>query len=290
MLPGFTLHLPERVEDAADLLRDAGPDGLALAGGTDVLPLMKQGVLAPRVVVGLSRVRGLAGIRLEEGALVIGGGTTLAELEGSPLLARLAPGLVDAARRMATVQIRNVATVAGNLASAAACGDLAPVLLSLDAVATLHSPSGPRTTSLADFFTGPRATVLVPGELITEVRVPAPPPGSGSAYEKFGYRGGSQIAVVSAAASVVQEGGRARSVRLVLGAVAPVPFAVRGAAVLAGRPIEGAALDAACAAAGTECQPISDIRGGRSYRRAVASVIARRALERARERSLGRDA
>ncbi len=289
-LPEFDLRLPKRLDDALALLREAGPQGLALAGGTDVMPLMKQGVLSPRIVVCLSGVVGLAGIRRENGAISIGGGTTLAAIEASPLLAEHARALVDAAERMATVQIRNVATAAGNLASAAACGDLAPVLISLGAQLRLRSASRDRTVPLTDFYTGARATVLGPGELITEILIPVPEGGSGSAYAKFGYRGGSQIAVVSAAASVRQESGRARSVRLVLGAVAPVPFAVQGAAVLVGRPVEGAALDAACAAAGTECLPISDIRGSWAYRKTVASVIARRALLSAWRRSAGREA
>lgn len=288
-LPDFDLRIPKRLNDALALLREAGPGGLALAGGSDLIPLMKQGVLSPRIVVALSGVAELAGIRLENGSISIGGGATLAAIEASPLLAEHVRALVDAAERMATVQVRNVATAAGNLASAAACGDLAPVLISLGARLRLRSASGERTVSLTDFFTGPRATVLLPGELICEILMPVPERGSGSAYTKYGYRGGSQIAVVSAAAAVVQENGKARSVRLVLGAVAPVPFAVQGAAVLVGGAIEGAALDSACAAAGTECQPISDIRGSWSYRRTITSVIARRALLSAWRRSLGRE-
>jgi len=215
--------------------------------------------------------------------------TTVAEIERDPLLRGHARGLVDAAERMATVQIRNRATVAGNLATAAACGDLAPILIALGARLELRSAAGARPVPLESFFTGPRTTVLGPGELIASIHLPTAGPGLGSAYVKFGYRGGSQFAVVSAAAWVEQADGRARSVRLVLGAVAPVPFAVQGASVLAGRVVEGAALDAACAAAASECRPISDIRGSEAYRRAITSVIARRALELAWRRSLTRD-
>jgi carbon-monoxide dehydrogenase medium subunit len=284
-LPDFEIHFPKRLEEALALLRDGGASALAMSGGTDVMVLMKQGVLSPRVVVSLSRVPEIKGVRRRNGTVSIGGGTSIADLESNALLAEHARGLVDAAERMATVQIRNLATVAGNLASAAACGDLAPILVALGATLELRSAAGSRELSLADFFTGPRTTVLAPGELITNVAVPTAEPGSGSAFVKFGYRGGSQIAVVSAAARVVQVKGKAQSVRLVLGAVAPVPLAVRGVSVLVGRPIEGAALDAACAAAASECRPISDIRGSESYRRAIASVIARQALELAWRRS-----
>jgi carbon-monoxide dehydrogenase medium subunit len=282
----FEFHQPTSLEDALALLREGGSAAVAKAGGTDLLVLMRQEALAPRIVVGLSRVGPLRGVRRLNGSLRIGACTTAAAIESDPLIATHARGLTDAAERMATVQIRNLATVGGNLASAAACGDFAPVLIALHARARLRSASGARELPLADCFTGPRTTVLARGELITDIEVPEGGPGSGSAYVKFGYRGGAQIAVVSAAARVVQENGKAREVDLVLGAVAPVPFRVKGASVLRGRAIEGAALDAACAAAASECAPISDIRGSEAYRRAVASVIARKALELAWQRSL----
>lgn len=283
----FEFHLPTKLEDALRLLRDGGPAAIAKAGGTDLLLLIKQGALAPGVVVGLSRLDELRGVRRRNGTITIGAGSTIAAVGSDSLLAAHGRGLIDAAERMATVQIRNLATVGGNLASAAACGDFAPVLMSLNAAVRLRSTSGGRQLPLADFFTGPRSTVLAPGELVTDIEIPAAEPGSGSAYVKFGYRGGAQIAVVSAAACVIQEKGRARDIQLVLGAVAPVPFRVKGTSVLVGRAIEGGPLDAACAAAASECRPISDIRGSESYRRAITSVIARRALERAWRRSLG---
>lgn len=281
----FEFHMPTSVGEALALLRDGAPAAVAKAGGTDLLVLMKQEASAPRVVVGLSHIDELRGIRRRDGVVSIGAATTAASIEIDPLLATHARGLTDAAGRMATVQIRNLATIGGNLASAAACGDFAPVLISLDAVAHLRSASAGRRVPVADCFTGPRSTVLAPGELITDIELPAGRPGSGSAYVKFGYRGGAQIAVVSAAARVVQEKGKAREVSLVLGAVAPIPFRVKGASVLVGRPVEGAALDAASAAAASECRPISDIRGSEAYRREIASVVARKALELAFRRS-----
>src|SRR5512139_1118303 len=282
----FDLVAPERLDEALALLRDRGAGAVAMAGGTDLMPALRQRAVTPSSVVLLSRIPDLRGIRREEDGLLIGGATTIAELTRDPRVRGHARGLVDAAEQMATVPIRNRATVAGNLATAAACGDLAPILIALGARLELRSASGARTVPLDAFFTGPRTTVLGPGELIASIHVPDAPPATGTSYVKFGYRGGSQIAVVSAAARIEQAGGRARSVRLVLGAVAPVPFAVQGASVLAGRPVEGAALDAACAAAASECRPISDIRGSESYRRAIAPVIARRALELAWKRSL----
>ena len=281
----FELFFPDRLDGALALLRDRGTGAIAMAGGTDLLVQLRQGVVAPSAVVVLSGIAELRGVRRTNGSVVVGGGTSIAAIESDPVLREHTRGLVDAAEQMATVQIRNRATLAGNLATAAACGDMAPMLIALGARLTLRSASGARTVALADFFTGPRTTILGPGELITDVEISAAERGSGSAYVKFGYRGGSQIAVVSAAATVVREDGRARTVRLVLGAVAPVPFAVQGASVLTGRAVEGAVLDAACAAAASECRPISDIRGSESYRRAITPVIARRALDLAWRRS-----
>lgn len=284
---GIEFHRPKRLEEALALLRDAGGDGLAKAGGTDVMVLLKHDAIRPRVMVGLSALSELKGIRREKETIAIGAGTTIAALERDPILAEHARALLDAARRMATAQIRTVATVGGNLASAAACGDLAPVLIALGATIHLRSSEGSRALSLTEFFTGPRTTVLAPGELITRLEIPAA--GSASCYVKFGYRAGSQIAVVSAAAQLTRDGAVAKRVRLVLGAVAPVPFLVKGASVLDGRPVEGAALEAACASAASECRPISDIRGSEAYRRAIASVVARQALESAWRRSAGHE-
>ena len=285
----FEFYRPTHLDEALALLRDAGAGGLAKGGGTDVMVLLGQGVVRPRVIVGLSALSELKGVRLERGRIAIGAGTTIAALGRDPILAEHACGLTDAACRMGTAQVRTLATVGGNLASAAACGDLAPVLIALEATIHLRTLDAVRQLPLREFFTGPRTTVLAPGELILRLEIPVAEKGSGSSYVKFGYRRGSQVAVVSAAAYIARKGNVVRGVRLVMGAVAPIPFLVRGAAVLVGRAPEGPALESACAAAASECCPISDIRGSESYRRAVAPVIARRALELAWRRSAGHE-
>ena len=284
-LPDFDLALPATLDEALARLGGGGPRPLVMAGGTDVLVQARQGVLKPTVVVGLSRVQEIRGIGPAGGGVAIGGGTTIAALESSALLLERATAVVDAARTMATVQIRNRATVAGNLATAAACADLAPPLVALNALVRLRSASSERVVPLADFFLGARATVLEPAELITSVEVSAPAPGSGSGFVKFGYRRGAQIAVASAAAWLTLADGKVRDVRIVLGAVAAIPLRVRGATALLGAEPEGAALDAACQAASAECLPISDIRGSASYRRAVVAVVTRQAVELAARRA-----
>ncbi len=282
-LPEFDLKLPSTLEEA--LTEARGPAALLMAGGTDVMIQLKGGTLAPRSVVSLARVAELRGIREENGSVVIGGGTTAAAIEASGILLREAPALVDAARVMATVQIRQRATVAGNLATAAACADLAPVLRALGATVRLRSVEGERALPIAEFFTGVRATALRPGEILTGVEVPARGPGEGSAFVKFGYRRGAQIAVASAAAWITLDDGKVRAIRLVLGAVAPTPLSVQGANALLGFAPAGAPLEEACQAASRECRPISDLRGSEAYRRAVVAVVARQALELAAARA-----
>jgi CO/xanthine dehydrogenase FAD-binding subunit len=283
-LPEFELHLPTSLEETLKLLQ-ATPPPVLMAGGTDLMVQMKRQAVSPAAVVGLSLVPGLDAIRDLDGGVSIGGAATITKLENDALLLERAPAVVDAARCMATVQVRNRATVAGNLATAAACADLPPVLRALGARILMRSLSGARKVDLADFFTGARETILESAELIEAVEIPAPARGSGSAYVKFGYRRGAQVAVASAAAWVVMEGEIVREARLVLGAVAPVPLFVNGISALLGNRPEGEALEAACAAASAECLPISDIRGSAAYRRAVVAVISRNAITMAAERA-----
>jgi carbon-monoxide dehydrogenase medium subunit len=281
-LPEFNLHFPNSLHDALRTLsalsvsEAAAP--LVMAGGTDVLLYMKQRTVQPRSVLSLSKVEETRGIRNLDGACEIGAGTTITGMERGPFLQPRYAGLVDAARSMATPQVRQRATLGGNLATAAACADMPPILIALGAIVEIRSVYESRQVPLQEFFVGVRATALQPGELIAALRLQQPAPHSSSAYVKFGYRRGAQIAVASAAAAVTMDGDRIQSIRLVLGSVAPVPVAVRGASVLVGAKPEGAALAAACTAAAAECAPISDIRGSEAYRRAIVEVIARRAV------------
>lgn len=287
-IPEFELESPRTIGEALQLLAAPGKISISLAGGTDLMVLMKQGVLTPHRVVSLREIPELRGIREEGGGVVIGGGVTIAEIEASQLLAERFPGVVDAARTMATVQIRNRATVAGNLTTAAACADLSPIFSAIGAVVELRSTSGARELGLGKFFTGARATAMRPGEILTRVLLPALVPRSGSAFVKFGHRRGAQIAVASAAVNLsLDEAGQVKQARLVLGAVAPTPLVVEGVLALVGHGVEGASLEAACAAAAAECKPISDLRGSEAFRRAVVAVISRQALESAARRAKG---
>ena len=258
MLPALDYHRPAGLGEAVELLERFGDEALALAGGTDVVVDLRRGARGQRHLVSLRDIPELRGIRVEGDTLHIGAMTTAAELGASPEVAAQRPELLEAVRVFAGPQIRNMATVGGNLCTAASCADLAPMLIALSARVRTTG----RELPLEDLFRDVRATVLKPGEILIDVAVPVRRPGEGAAYEAFGQRAASFITVVGVAAFV-----RGDTNRIVLGAVAPTPVLLKNAGVE----------EARAAAA-----PISDVRGSAEHRRDLVEVLTRRALERAR--------
>ncbi len=277
MLPRFQYHKAETIEQALDLLARNSPDARILAGGTDLIVGMKEGDCTPKHVVDVKAIPELR--RLEVGAdggLAIGACVTvneLLELEDMP------PGMAalrDAASVLATHQLRNRATVGGNIANASPACDLGPPLLVLGAAVSAASPSGRRTVSLGDFFTGVKRTCLGVDEVITAVDVP-PPGDTVSAFVKRRRTRGHDLATVSVAAAL----GGGRGLRLGLGAVAERPLLVEVAGdVEAAR---GAAVRAALAAVA----PIDDVRAGAGYRRSMVELLVGEALDLVAERMRG---
>ena len=194
------------------------------------------------------------------------------------------PVLAYAASTLASIQIRNLATVAGNICRASPSADMPPALLVLDAVVVLAGQAGERVVPLAEFFTGPGRTVRQPNEFLTEIRVPSPSPHSGAAYIKHSPRRAMDLAVVGVAAAATLQDGLCRNVRIALGAVAATPRRAREAeAVLEGLEPSAARLAAVARVAATECSPISDVRGSADYRREMVRVNTERALQQALE-------
>ncbi|MBN2489923.1 MAG: xanthine dehydrogenase family protein subunit M [Planctomycetes bacterium] len=275
------------LEEAADALARHAPDVRVLAGGTDLLVDLKTGRVAVGHLVSIRRIEALRGIEETSEGLRIGALTTITALLRSPAIqARYAP-LLEAAGRMAAPQIRNVATIGGNICGAVPCADLPPILMTLAASVELWSRAGQRHLPLEAFFTGPRQTVRRHDEVLTAVRVPEPPPGFGAAYARFGLREGNAIAVAAVAAGLRLDGaGTAVEARVVLNAVAPLPKVVDAAArELVGRAPDEAAIARAAVAARQAAQPISDLRGSAGFRRDLVEVMARRALAAAARRA-----
>ena len=216
----------------------------------------------------------------------IGARVTVRSVETSPLVLQHYPALAYAASTLASIQIRNLATLAGNICRASPSADTPPVLLALGASVTACGPSGERTILLDDFFTGPGRTVLRRNEVLTTIHVPPQlaqgTARSGAAYLKHSPRRAMDLAMVGVAAAVTVERGWMTGVRIALGAVAPTPRRSRRAeAVLLGCQVSPELLVRAGEAAAAECTPISDVRGSADHRRAMVAVLTRRALEQA---------
>jgi carbon-monoxide dehydrogenase medium subunit len=276
----FEYFAPKTLNEACALL--AKHDGLAcvIAGGTDLLLKMKAGKLSPRVIVNIKRLAELKGITQSSNhPITIGALITLEQLRRAPLIRAHYPALADAANTMASVQIRNLATVGGNLCNAAPSADLAPILIVLDAIVIINGVNGERRLSLDEFFTGPGQTALTPGELLVSIEIP--PPAGPSLYLKHSPREHMDIAVVGVGLAVLVKEGRCISARVALGAVAPVPLRARRAeAALTGGPLTLERIEQAARIAAEEAQPIDDVRGSAGYRRRMVEVLTRRGLSR----------
>jgi aerobic carbon-monoxide dehydrogenase medium subunit len=254
-------------------------DAIALGGGTSVALLLKHGLIEPRRIVWLGRVRGLGEIQAgPDGDLAIGATVTLRDLAVSAGVQQQAPALASAAGQVGNPRVRAVATVGGALAHADPRQDLPPVLLALAATARIAGPAGEREVPLARFYTGFMETVLAPGELVTRVIVP-PGPGRRSAYLRFTPGSAGDFPVIGAAASITRGAdGRVTEAALALAGAGPVPLLVPAAGELAGRVPAAADIAAVAAAAAAAATPVSDLRGSARYRRAMAAEWTRRAL------------
>jgi aerobic carbon-monoxide dehydrogenase medium subunit len=273
----FDYYAPSILAEAMDILSTHNGTARVIAGGTDLLLKMKAGQLAPQVIVNIKRIPDLHGIDFNS-ALTLGALTTLEEIRCSHIIRQHFPALACAASTMASVQIRNLATVGGNLCNAAPSADLAPILIALKATVQIAGPNGKRMISLEDFFIGPGVSDLKRGELLVSIEVP---PLNGSAiYMKCSPRRCMDIAVVGVGLSLRLNAGSCEEARIVLGAVAPTPLRARRAeAELIGGPLNPDRIDRAAKIAVEESKPIDDMRGTAWYRRQMIEVLTRRGLQ-----------
>ena len=282
----FEMVLPGTVEECLRVLGERGGDAKLVAGGTDLLPQMKNGLLKPGFVVDLSGVAPLKSLRAEDGGLRVGAAVTARALELDKRVRARYTSLAESGALIGSVQVRNLATVGGNLCNAAPSADMAPPLIALEAEAVITGPKGERRVPLVDFFTGVRSTVLGPDELLLELAVPAPGPRSGGQYLRHTPRRELDIAVVGVASQLTLSDGVCKKARIALAAVAPVPLrateaerALEGQAVTPDRIAQAAELAVGAA------RPISDQRGSADFRRHLVRVLTRRTLTRALERA-----
>lgn len=278
----FEYHRPTTLAEALGLLAELGDEAELLAGGTSLMNMAKLGLAEPEHVVALGSVPELHGLRgSADAGLSLGAMTTIRDVEISPLVRDLAPGLAEAASHVATVRIRNQATVGGNLVHADPNQDLPPMLMVHDAVARVRGPEGVREVPVTDLFLGFFETVLEEGEILEAVHVPPLPTGLRTGYLKFLPRTKDDYPTVSVAAALAVDGGRVTEARLAVAGGGATPLRCRAAeSVLLGSDAGAAAVAAAADALAGQLEPISDGRGSARYKTEMARVSARRLLDR----------
>ncbi len=283
----FEYFEPLSIKEAVSLLNKYGNKAKVLAGGTDLVPLLKDKTLSPEYVISVGKLADLDYIKSDgKKGLRIGALTTIRSIETSKHLKPINCAILcQAASQMASMSIRNVGTLAGNLCNASPSADMAPALLALGATVKLVSASGERTLSLDDFFVGPGSTAIKPNELLTEIQIPVPSPHTGGSYIKYVTRGGEELALIGVAALLtIGADGICSAARIALGAVAPTPVrATQTEKLLTGKKIDDNLVKKAAQTASDEARPIDDIRGSAEYRREMLKVFTRDAIKQAAE-------
>jgi xanthine dehydrogenase FAD-binding subunit len=277
-----TYAVPRSLSEAVALLRNGNVT--VLAGSTDLMPQSKTGRACFKpVLMNIRRIPELCGVAETDGCVRFGALTTITELLDSTMVRTRFNALWQAADHFASDQLRNAATIGGNVCNASPAGDTLVPLLVFNARVVLASEANgavtTRTLPLAEFFVGPGRTRRQPTELLTAVEVPLPPDGFVSEFYKFGVRPALDIAAIAIGVGAVRDGDRLRDVRIAFGAVAPTPIrAPKTEAALEGKPLP-TAIELALAAAEVDIQPISDFRASEWYRRELVRNILRRMLD-----------
>jgi carbon-monoxide dehydrogenase medium subunit len=282
---------PKTVSEALALLAQHGAEARIIAGGTDVMVDIKFKE-EPGCLVNIKRIQGLGAIQENGGSLRIGSLVTIRELETSAILRDKLPVLWQAAHQFASLQVRNTATIGGNICRASPSGETLAPLLVLDAKAKVSFADGEKTEPFSSFFQGPGKTSLGSKGLLTGIDVPYPAAGSRGVYLKHAVRGAMDIAMVGVAVLLTPDAAKnnLQDVRIGLGAVAPTPVrAIRTEALLRGKPLTAALLKEAAAMAASESSPISDQRSSAENRRWIVEALTRRGLEQTWKAATGKE-
>jgi aerobic carbon-monoxide dehydrogenase medium subunit len=283
--PSFAYHRPTSVNDAVALLADLGEEARPLAGGHSLIPMMKLRLASPEHLIDLNGIAALKGISPDGNDIVIGAMTTQHDLVGSDLLAAKIPILRETALLIADPQVRYMGTIGGNVANGDPGNDLPAVMMCLGATYQLIGTGGERHVPARAFYRGAYVTALEPNEILTAVRIPVPPGGHGSAYEKLKRKVGD-YATAAAAVVLTLSDDRVATCSIGLTNVADTPlWAEEAARILVGSTLDSATVKRAVAAAEAITSPASDTRGPAQYRTKMAGIMLARALARARARA-----
>ena len=289
----FNYLEPHSLDEALLMLSDHGGQARLAAGSTDFLVRWRAGVWNPQTVICMQHIPGLNAVAWNnDDSLSLGALVTVQEVERNDIVRQRYPALAAGAAAFAGVQVRNLATLVGNVCNASPAGDTLPALLAYDARCRIVGPGGARWLPLDQVFLGPGQTALAQDEIMTELRLPPPLPNTGGLYIKHSPRGAMDISAVGVASvvSLADDGACAR-VRIALGAVAPTPVRAHGAeGRLAGQHPDTASIAEAARLAAQFATPISDVRSGAAYRRDMARVLTERTLRHAADTAAGRAA
>jgi len=281
----FDYHAPRTVPEALKLMSTLGEDAKLLAGGHSLLPMMKLRFAEPAHLIDLGKISELRGISQVGDEIRIGAMTTEHEIVNSKLLADKVPLLVEGASLIADPQVRYKGTIGGDISHGDPGNDHPALMLALDASFVLTGSKGERVVKADGYFLGLYSTLLEPGEILTQIRVPVPAAGSGSAYQKLKRKTGD-FATAAAAAVMQVKGGKVAKVSIALTNVAATALRAREAeAALTGKAVDNASLNEAARLAMSICEPMADLRGDVEYKRAMCGEMTRRALQIAYERA-----
>jgi carbon-monoxide dehydrogenase medium subunit len=284
--PPFEYLRPTSIAEAISFLQRYGDEAKILSGGQSLIPMMKLRLARPGYLIDINRIAGLSYVKEEDGHLKIGGLTREAELEDSPVVHAKFPILIDTEHVIADPQVRNLATVAGNLAHGDPANDHPATMMALGAEVVATGPKGERVIPIDDFFVSVFTTALQPDEIITEIRIPLPAPRSGGSYFKLERKVGDFATAAVAAQVTLDSSGNCQQAGIALTNVGPTPLrAKKGEAFLHGKKLDDANIRQAAQLAADEAQPSSDLRGPAEYKKGLVKELTTRALARAAERA-----
>lgn len=284
--PSFEYLRPNTIPEAISLLQQYGQEAKILSGGQSLIPMMKLRLARPSYLVDINRIEGLSYVKEEGGFLKIGGLTRESELEASPIIQSKYPIILDTAHVIADPQVRNLATVGGNLAHGDPANDHPATMLALGAQVVATGPRGERTIPIEEFFVSLFTTALQPTEILTEIRIPAAAAHTGGGYVKLERKVGDFATAAVAAHLALNNQGIVQKAGIGLTNVGPKPIKARKAEdFLRGKKADAAAIAQAAQLAADEAQPSSDLRGPAEYKKGLVKELAKRALSRAAERA-----
>lgn len=287
MIPApFNYEAPSTLDEALALLDKYGEEAKILAGGHSLIPMMKLRFAQPETLIDINNIPGLAYIREDGGYLNIGAMTREADLEHSDIIRASYPIFTDASKLIADPQVRNMGTVGGNIAHGDAANDHPAVMLALRAEVVITGPEGQRTVPIDEFFYGFYMTAVQQGEILTEIRIPIPPKGTGNAYHKLERKVGDYATAGVAVQLTLDGNGVCTAAGIALTNVNPTPLrAERSEAALVGNQLTDDVIAQAAQFASEDCNPSDDLRGSEEYKRHVVGVLVKRMIHKAAERA-----